>query len=222
MKNVLAADGIQLSFNGRRILSDIYIQCEVGQVTGLLGRNGCGKSCLLNIVYGSFPCQDKSVRINHTSFPAAFQRPDLLRYLPQHNFIPKQFTLKRVLADFGIPPSALEEEFPEYARLHNTALGNLSSGQRRFLEVYCILKSETLFALLDEPFSFLAPIQVERLKKILSAEKQHKGFLITDHMYPHILDVADKLYLLKNGKAHVVTQQSDLEFLGYLRPAHHQ
>jgi ABC-type lipopolysaccharide export system ATPase subunit len=218
MTYTLAADSIQLSYDNRRILSDIYIQCEAGKITGLLGRNGCGKSSLLNIIYGTLRCDDKSVRINNTSFPQAFRRPDLLRYLPQHQFIPPRFTLKRVLADFNVSFPALEEAFPEYRRMHNTALGNLSGGQRRFLEVYCIVKSASRFAMLDEPFSFLSPIQVERLKKVLIEEKQHKGFIITDHMYPHILDVADNMYLLQNGKAHAVAQKTDLERLGYLRP----
>lgn len=218
MKYTLVADGIQLSFDNLRILSDIYIQCEAGKITGLLGRNGCGKSSLLNIIYGTLPCDNKSVRINNTSFPQAFRRPDLLRYLPQHPFIPARFTLKRALADFNLSLPLLEETFPEYRRMHNTAVGNLSGGQRRFIEVYCIVKSASRFALLDEPFSFLAPIQVERLKKLLMAEKQHKGFIITDHMYPHILDMADNMYLLQNGKAHAVTQKADLERLGYLRP----
>ena len=66
MKHVLEADGIQLEFNGRKVLSDVYLKCETAKITGLLGRNGQGKSCLMNIIYGSLP-SEKSVRFDHVS-----------------------------------------------------------------------------------------------------------------------------------------------------------
>ena len=52
MIHTLEADGIQLDYNGRKILSDIYLKCETGKIIGLLGRNGCGKSSLMKIIYG--------------------------------------------------------------------------------------------------------------------------------------------------------------------------
>ena len=51
MNHKLEIDSIQFEFNGRKILSDIYLQCETGKITGLLGKNGEGKSCLMNIIY---------------------------------------------------------------------------------------------------------------------------------------------------------------------------
>lgn len=53
MKHTLEADSIQLAFGQRQILTDIYFKCETGKIIGLLGRNGQGKTCLLNIVYGT-------------------------------------------------------------------------------------------------------------------------------------------------------------------------
>ena len=63
MIHKLEADGIQLAFDERNILTDIYIKCQTGKITGLLGRNGQGKSCLMEIIYGTRPA-DKSVRID--------------------------------------------------------------------------------------------------------------------------------------------------------------
>jgi ABC-type cobalamin/Fe3+-siderophores transport system ATPase subunit len=89
MIHTLQADSIRLEFDGRVILSDIYIKCETGKITGLLGRNGQGKSCLMKIIYGDLSCE-KSVRFDNVSQYEAFKRPDLLLYLPQFNFIPAQ------------------------------------------------------------------------------------------------------------------------------------
>ena len=55
--HTLEVNSIQLEFDGRRILSDIYIKCETGKITGLLGRNGQGKSCLMKIMYGDLKCE---------------------------------------------------------------------------------------------------------------------------------------------------------------------
>ena len=95
MNHVLEIDGVQLQFDTRKILSSIYLKCETGKITGLLGKNGQGKSCLMKIIYGSLPCE-KSVRFDHISIVESFKRPDLLVYLPQFNFIPKSLSLRRV------------------------------------------------------------------------------------------------------------------------------
>ena len=101
MSHTLETDGVQLEFNGKKILSDVYVQCKTGKITGLLGRNGAGKSCLLQIIYGTLKAE-KSVRVDKLTYYEAFKRPGLLRYLPQFNFIPSSLTLKRIYKDFEI------------------------------------------------------------------------------------------------------------------------
>ena len=64
MENRLEIDSVQLSFGEKAILKSIYIKSETGKVTGILGRNGCGKSCLLKLIFGEIHSSEKSVRIN--------------------------------------------------------------------------------------------------------------------------------------------------------------
>src|SRR5688500_11419033 len=113
MNHLLEADGIQLQFGERKILSDIYIKCETGSVSGLLGRNGEGKTCLLQIIYGILRVE-KSVRINQVSQPKAFTHPELLLYLPQFHFIPAQKRLNSIFKDFQIDYGQFEKWFPEF------------------------------------------------------------------------------------------------------------
>lgn len=216
MTHKLEADSIQLEFDGRRILSSVYLKCETGRITGLLGRNGQGKTCLMNIIYGSLPCE-KSVRFDNTQQKFAFKHPDLLLYLPQFNFIPKRFSLKRIFKDFELDYSIFEQWFPEFSSKYSTAIGNLSGGEYRLVELYVILKTRSQFAMLDEPFTHLNPIQIEKIKELLLEEKRHKGLLITDHMYQHVIDVCDDLYVLTNGSVHLCKNADDLERLGYIR-----
>ena len=212
----LEADSIQLQFGDRVILSNIYLKCETGKITGLLGRNGQGKSCLMKIIYGTINC-DKSVRVNNMAQHEAFKRPDLLLYLPQFNFIPKSLSLKRIFQDFALDFSSFTQRFPELATRYKSSIGSLSGGGHRLIELYVIVKSKSCFAMLDEPFTHLSPIQIEKVKELLLEEKTNKGLLITDHMYNPVLDICDSLYVLSDGKAHLTKSHDDIETLGYAR-----
>lgn len=216
MMHTLEADGIQLEFNGRKVLSDIYIKCETGKITGLLGRNGQGKSCLMKIIYGSMNCE-KSVRVNRVSHPEAFKQTDLIRYLPQFNFIPRSFSLKKIFNDFGLEFTDFSKRFPAFSSAYNKPIGNLSGGLSRMVELYIIITSNTQFAMLDEPFTHLSPVLIEQVKELLVEKKAEKGFLISDHMYPDVTAVSDSLYILTNGKTHLSKTNSDIERFGYAR-----
>ncbi|MGE5521167.1 MAG: ATP-binding cassette domain-containing protein [Candidatus Dadabacteria bacterium] len=213
----LEIDSIQLEFGLRKILSDIYLKCETGKITGILGRNGQGKTCLMNIIYGSLQTTSKSIRFDNVPVIDAFKRSDLLRYLPQFHFIPPSLTLKRIFYDFELNFSEFMFYFPELEKKYKASLRTLPGGQRRVIEVYVIIKSKSQFAMLDEPFTHLSPLHMENIKEIMLAEKTHKGFLITDHMYRQIVDICDDLYVLTNGKAHLTKSIIDIETLGYAR-----
>lgn len=197
-------------------MSSIYLKCETGRITALLGRNGQGKSCLMKIIYGSLQCE-KSVRIDNVAYYKAFRRPDLLRYLPQFHFIPRHLSLKRVFSDFAVDYIPFAERFPEYASHYKSSIGNLSGGGHRLVEVYIILKSRSRFVMLDEPFTHLSPLQIEKVKELLIEEKSNKGLLITDHMYHHVLEVYDSLYILVDGQTQLSRSTEDIERLGYAR-----
>jgi ABC-type lipopolysaccharide export system ATPase subunit len=212
--HILEADSIQFGFEGRRLLSDIYLRCETGKITGLLGRNGQGKSCLMKIIFGILKCE-KSVRIDSLSRHKANSRSNVLHYLPQFNFIPKSLSLKRIFQDYELEFSAFQKQFPDFKSNYNSSLNTLSGGERRLIELYIVVRSRTLFAMLDEPFTHLNPTQIEKVKELLLKEKENKGLLITDHMFRHILEISNSLYILKNGKTHLTKSDSDLETLGY-------
>jgi ABC-type lipopolysaccharide export system ATPase subunit len=216
MMHTLEADSIQLEFSGRKILSSVYLKCETGKITGLLGRNGEGKTCLMNIIYGSLACE-KSVRFDNVSQKLAFNHPDLLLYLPQFNFIPRRLSLKRIFKDFELDYTAFEQLFPEFASKYNTTIGDLSGGEFRLVELYVIIKTPSQFAMLDEPFTHLSPVQIEKVKELLLETKKQKGLLITDHLYQQVTGISDSLYVLANGITHITQSMDDIETLGYAR-----
>ncbi len=216
MTHILEADSIQFGFEGRRILSDIYLKCETGKITGILGRNGQGKSCLMKIIYGSLKCE-KSVRIDNYSQYKVFKKRELLLYVPQFNFIPRSLTLKQIFQDFELEYSFFQNIFSEFKTRYKSVVNSLSGGEQRLIEVYLIVKSKTQFAILDEPFTHLNPLQIEKVKDVLIQEKSNKGLLITDHMFRNVTDISDTLYILKDGKTHLTMSINDIEAYGYAR-----
>jgi ABC-type lipopolysaccharide export system ATPase subunit len=217
MGHKLEVDSIILEFGNHRVLQDVYFTNETGKVTGILGRNGCGKSCLMNIIYGVLPTNDKSIRIDGKAIFDGYRNPELFRYLPQFNFIPKDFRISRIFSDFGLDFAQFVSRFPEFEKYHSFRLGMLSGGERRIIEIYAILTSETKFCMLDEPFSHIMPLHVETLKNIIIEEKQNKGIIITDHLHRYITEISDQLYVITNGKAHLTKEIGELRTLGYIR-----
>ena len=217
MTNLLEIDSVVLEFGYRRILQDVYLKSETGKVTGLLGRNGTGKSCLMKIIFGELILNDKSIRINGNSLYTSYRSPKDLRYLPQNRFIPGSFTIRRVFNDFKLDFSDLVANFPELEKYYKSKLINISGGERRIIEIYTILVSQTKFCMLDEPFSQVMPFHADKIKKIILREKSNKGIIITDHMYKYIIDISDDLYIISDGKTHLTKGIEDIEKLGYAR-----
>ena len=217
MKNILEVDSVILEFGARRILQDVYLKTETNKVTGLLGRNGTGKSCLFKILSGELISNSQSVRINGRALLGSNRTSEDIKYLPQNNFVPKFLTIKRVLSDFNVEFDRLLINFPEFQRYQESKLMNLSSGQRRIIEIFIILTSKSKFCLLDEPFSQIMPLHVEKIKEIILEEKNSKGIIISDHMFDHILELSDDLYVISDGKTYLTNGIDDIETLGYAR-----
>ncbi len=217
MKNLLEIDGVILEFDTKRVLQDVYFKCETGSVTGILGRNGSGKSCLMNIIFGELEPFDKSIRLNGEALLTGNRHPGQIKYLPQFSFIPKSLTVRRIFRDFKNDFNDFIDHFPEFEKYEKFKLKLLSSGEQRIIEIYTILVSRTRFCMLDEPFSQVMPIHVDQIKELITREKRSKGIILTDHLYKHIIDICDSLYVLTNGKTYLTDGIQDIENLGYAR-----
>lgn len=216
MKHTLEIDSIILEFDTKRVLQDVYLKNETGKATGILGRNGSGKTCLMNIIYGELKTTNKSIRLDGNAINDAFRNPENMRYLPQFNFIPGNITIKRIFNDFRLDFSLFSEYFPEFKKYYNVKIGKLSGGESRIVEIYVILASKTKFCMLDEPFSQVMPVHVETIKRLIRHEKTNKGIIVTDHLYEHIIDSCDEIYVISNGKTYLTHDQKDIVKLGYI------
>lgn len=217
MINTLEIDSVILQFDTKRVLQDVYLKSETGQITGLLGRNGSGKTCLMKIIYGEIIPLNNSVRLNSESLIDVKRKPEDIRYLPQFEFIPKYLTIQRIFKDFELDFSDFTTIFPEFDIYYHSKFKNLSGGERRIIEIYTILASKTKFCMLDEPFSQVMPVHIEPIKNLIIREKKNKGIIVTDHLYKHIIDICDHLYVISKGKTYLTKSTLDLKTLGYIR-----
>jgi len=216
MKDRLEFDSIEVSFGGHKLLSSIYMVCTVGKITGLLGRNGCGKTTLMKIVFGAMPVDQKSVRVNGRSLGLNYLSERLISYLPQSDLIPPYFTVRKAFLLFGVDERDLLDLFPEVREMMDLKPSEVSGGYLRIFETFLVLKSKGSFCLLDEPFTGLTPLYMDKMKDLISATRSTKGIIVSDHMYKHVTEISDDLYLLANGQTYRVMNDEQLISLGYL------
>jgi len=212
---ILEVDSVELSFDERKILQSICLKVPRYQTTAILGRNGCGKSSLLQIMFGTMKATHRSVRVNGHYVEALYRHGKRARYLPQHPLVPSSMKVKDALKCYGV--ELTEEKYDKIPTLLPQRMGDLSGGERRFIETLMVLLSPVPFVLLDEPFSNVAPIYVEDLKRHIGEQKANKGILITDHLYRDVLEIADQSYLLQNGQTYLLSNPwQELVDRGYL------
>ncbi|WP_196888331.1 ATP-binding cassette domain-containing protein [Aureivirga sp. CE67] len=214
----LHIENILKSYDHRNILSNIYLGCNTGEIIGILGRNGVGKSTLLKIIFGSINTDNKFIRIDNQTLLKTSEIRKNIKYLPQDSFLPKNTKIKYLISNFcskSMKNEILNHEFVK--PFLNQKAVELSVGERRILETLMVMHTNANFILLDEPFSGVAPLIKEKLKEIiLEFSKKGKGFIITDHDYKNVLEIATRVELLKNGKLKSISSTDDLKTHGFL------
>ncbi len=214
--NTLDFDSLYLEFGFNRVLSSIHMKCTTGKLTGLLGRNGSGKSCLMRIVQGSMKAESSSVRFNGKTLQGNYIKDQVIGYLPQDNLLPAFITFSQAIDLYDADYRKIERQLPDIKNFIDRKSSEVSGGQRRFFEALLLVYSNHPFCIMDEPFSGLTPVNVEKLMVILQEEKSKKGFIITDHLHRSIRSISDDLYVLAHGKTYKITDEEQLLELGYL------
>ncbi len=217
--NGLYADSISKSYEGKAILTDISLSCQMGEILGLLGRNGSGKSTMLKIIFGSISAEYRFVKIDGKVNGSMFENRNLISYLPQDSFLPSNLKVKNAISLFCSTKEAVEklQSEPILKSILNTKCGDISGGESKVLEILLILHSKAKYILMDEPFNGVAPIYKEQIKEWIQAHSNQKGFIITDHDYENILSVSTRLILMHDGGTKQLESRADLAEWGYLK-----
>ena len=217
MTHELIVDSVVVRFGERTVVSGGYVTARTGSVTGLLGRNGTGKSCMFRALMGGLKVDYVQVHID--SDPIDLNRIGLkIKYLPQGRMIPDGLTLKQAFQLYQVDFWAFVLLFPKYSGKYHARLWEMSGGEARLAELYLVLMAEAPFCILDEPFSQIDPVHIEAVQRLIREKSREKGIIVTDHNYEAISTVADQLYVLSDGYTHPVETRDDLVRYGYLLP----
>ena len=205
-----------------RILQGVYLRVEPGEVCSLFGRNGSGKSTLLKVGAGQISPSSGLIiidgeRFHKTSLRRRFSK---IAYLPQDSMLPSDLKVRRLMAAFPNAARLTKDAVIEGLLLRR--VGELSGGERRYLEIQLLLSLERAYVLMDEPFTGVEPHLVDGISQVLTrAARQGVGFLITDHYHHYTLPITDDAYVMKDRQCRHLEKGRDLreqlEAHGYLR-----
>ena len=210
-------DSVIKSFGTKQVLTDVFLSCNQGEILGLLGRNGTGKSTLLKIIFGSLIADQKFVKIGDQINNGLFENRHLVNYLPQDHFLPNHIKITTIVSLFCDKENATLIKDNDLIKPMLCKKSNqLSGGEKRLLEILLIVHSNAKYILIDEPFNGIASIYKEEIKNLIKEQSKNKGFIITDHDYRNILDIATRIILIHDGGTKEINNQDELEYWGYI------
>jgi lipopolysaccharide export system ATP-binding protein len=201
-------------YKGRRVVNDVTLGLDTGEIVGLLGPNGAGKTTTFYMMVGLVKPDDGRVLLEGKEITAKpmYQRARLgLGYLAQEPSIFRKLTVAENLLlvqemngisrkERNVRTDTLLEEFG-LTRLRNQKGQVLSGGERRRVEIARALATDPKFILLDEPFTGVDPIAIGEIQDLIRRLKDKGiGIVITDHNVRETLAITDRAYIMSEGE----------------------
>lgn len=202
------------TYRGRKVVNDVSIQVNQGEIVGLLGPNGAGKTTSFYMIVGLVQPDEGKVFLDETEITKLpmYKRAQLgIGYLPQEVSVFRKLSVEdNIMAILEMTKLTKEQRHEKLEKLLDEFSLNkvrknmgsmLSGGEKRRTEIARALATDPKFVLLDEPFAGVDPIAVEDIQQIVSdLKKRNIGILITDHNVQETLSITDRAYLLFEGK----------------------
>jgi lipopolysaccharide export system ATP-binding protein len=214
---LLRANNLAKSYGGRSVVKDVSMEVERGQIVGLLGPNGCGKTTCFYMIVGIIAADRGNVSIDNediTALPMHGRARRGIGYLPQEASIFRKLTVTQNIysilqtrreLDRAQRLEKLEQLLEEFHITHirDSKGMALSGGERRRVEIARSLATDPDFILLDEPFAGVDPISINDIKQIIKQlQGRGIGTLITDHNVRDTLDICEKAFIM--GEGHII------------------
>lgn len=210
---LLEVRNLSKSYNGKKVVKDISLYVQRGEIVGLLGPNGAGKTTCFYMIVGIIAPDSGNILFDNqdiTKLPIHIRSRCGIGYLSQEPSIFRGLTVEEnimaILETLGLSRKdryrRLEELLDELniKHLRKNKAYTLSGGEARRLEITRALVTNPSFILLDEPFSGIDPIVVNEAKEIISdLKRRHIGVLLTDHNVREILSIVDRAYIIADG-----------------------
>lgn len=209
----LEGNNISKSFNKRRVVNNISLKVNQGEIIGLLGPNGAGKTTTFLMMLGIYKPETGRILLDDkdiTREPVYIRAREGISFLPQEPSVFKGLTVREnILAvlQMNRKPNGGARDIDEVidemglSELTDRKAYVLSGGERRRLEIARSLVLSPDFLLLDEPFAGIDPIQIKEIRNmIVTFREKGLGIIITDHNVREILKITDRSYIINKGE----------------------
>jgi lipopolysaccharide export system ATP-binding protein len=209
----LRADNLMKSYSGRKVVKDVSLEVNQGELVGLLGPNGAGKTTSFYMIVGLINPTGGNIFLDDTeitSFPMYKRAQNGIGYLAQEASVFRKLSIEdNILSVLQMTKLSKKAQIEKMESLiEEFSLGHirksrgdlLSGGERRRTEIARALATDPDFILLDEPFAGVDPVAVEDIQRIIAQlTKKNIGILITDHNVQETLAITDRTYLMFEG-----------------------
>jgi lipopolysaccharide export system ATP-binding protein len=209
----LTLESLVKSYDGRRVVDNVSLEVQSGEVVGLLGPNGAGKTSTFFMVLGLLPPDSGKIYLDGEDIsllPIYRRARKGLQYLPQEASVFRKLTVaENILAiletlepDLQMRQQRLEKLLADLSISHlaHQKAAALSGGERRRVEISRALVTSPHFIILDEPFAGIEPLAITDIQNIISdLRDKGLGVLISDHNVREALGVCDRAYILNEG-----------------------
>ncbi|HSV46235.1 MAG TPA: LPS export ABC transporter ATP-binding protein [Ramlibacter sp.] len=226
----LEARHLQKTYGSRKVVKDVSLAVEKGEVVGLLGPNGAGKTTSFYMIVGLVRADAGAISIDGrpVEHMPIHRRSRLgLSYLPQEASIFRKLNvqdnvravleLQRGADGKPLPTAEIDKRLAALLQdlrvdhLRDSPALALSGGERRRVEIARALATQPRFILLDEPFAGIDPIAVIEIQRIISFLKSRGiGVLITDHNVRETLGICDHAYIISEGEVLAMGTPSEI------------
>jgi len=201
------------SYSGKKVVKDISLTVNQGEIVGLLGPNGAGKTTSFYMIVGLIKPNGGNIFLDEqeiTSFPMYKRAQSGIGYLAQEASVFRKLSVEdNILSVLQLTKLSKKQQLEKMESLIDEFGLNhirknrgdlLSGGERRRTEIARALATDPSFILLDEPFAGVDPVAVEDIQRIISKlTKKNIGILITDHNVQETLAITDRTYLMFEG-----------------------
>ena len=208
---ILKAQNLMKSYSGKKVVKDISLTVNQGEIVGLLGPNGAGKTTSFYMIVGLIKPNGGKIFLDNeeiTSFPMYKRAQSGIGYLAQEASVFRKLSVEdNILSVLQLTKLSkkqqlekMESLIDEFGLNHIRKNRGDSGGERRRTEIARALATDPSFILLDEPFAGVDPVAVEDIQRIISKlTKKNIGILITDHNVQETLAITDRTYLMFEG-----------------------
>jgi len=210
----LSATGLVKRYGRRRVVNEVNLELNRGEVVGLLGPNGAGKTTTFHMIVGLLAPDAGTVHLDDediTRLPMFRRATKGVGYLAQESSIFRGLSVRNnvlaILETLRLSRREREERLQQLLQelgieeLSAQSAATLSGGERRRVEITRALVTNPAFLLLDEPFVGIDPIVVQDIQAIIrSLRDRGIGILITDHSVRETLSVTDRAYIMYEGR----------------------